>query len=317
MARALSRLGRLTGYRLERVPSVAPEPAPERQPKPKPKPKPEKLDRGSVRPPADPENDRLLTAPVFVICSVRSGSTLLRVLLNSHPEICAPHETHFQKLRVSSTWLPAVKSLGVNGLNLHDAEHLLWDRLLHRELTRSGKSIMVEKTPLNALNVDRLAAAWPDARFIFLLRHPLLTAQSWQALHPDTMETLDDAIEHTLRYMRGVEDARLRYPGLTLTYEDLTTDPERETRRVCEFLGVEWDPAMLEYGEGEHGPFRAGLGDRNDKIKSGRVQASRPLPSPEEVPDALHEIAQAWGYLPTPDPVDDLEAGALKQGETD
>jgi len=40
--------------------------------------------------------DRLVAAPVFILCTLRSGSTLLRVLLNSHSQIHAPHELHLR-----------------------------------------------------------------------------------------------------------------------------------------------------------------------------------------------------------------------------
>src|SRR3712207_4275572 len=50
--------------------------------------------------------DRLVTAPTFVLCSVRSGSTLLRVLLNSHSQIHAPHELHlrFVTAGITAKW---------------------------------------------------------------------------------------------------------------------------------------------------------------------------------------------------------------------
>jgi len=48
----------------------------------------------------DGGGDRLLEAPAFVLCSVRSGSTLLRVLLDSHSQIHSPHEMHLRALRV-------------------------------------------------------------------------------------------------------------------------------------------------------------------------------------------------------------------------
>ena len=44
--------------------------------------------------------DRLVTAPTFILSSVRSGSTLLRLLLDSHPDICAPHEMHLRGIGV-------------------------------------------------------------------------------------------------------------------------------------------------------------------------------------------------------------------------
>ena len=45
--------------------------------------------------------DRLVAAPVFILCTLRSGSTLLRVLLNSHSQIHGPHELHLRYVSVT------------------------------------------------------------------------------------------------------------------------------------------------------------------------------------------------------------------------
>jgi hypothetical protein len=102
------------------------------------------------------------------------------------------------------------------------------------------------------------------------------------------------------RYCDAIEAARHTYDGHTVRYEDITADPERETRRLCEFLGVAWEPGMLDYGQFDHGRMKAGLGDWSEQIKSGQVQAPKPLPAPEEVPEALRALTEAWGY-PTAD----------------
>jgi len=91
--------------------------------------------------------DRLVAAPVFILCTLRSGSTLLRVLLNSHSQIHAPHELHLRYVSVTldKTW--SKRSMKQMGLDAGTLEYLLWDRLLHRELSGSGKRMIVEKTP--------------------------------------------------------------------------------------------------------------------------------------------------------------------------
>ena len=117
---------------------------------------------------------------MFVICTLRSGSTLLRVLLDSHSQIRSPHELHLRYVSVHFDQKWSERSMKELGLDTRAAEYLLWDRLLHRELTASGKSIIADKTPNNVFIVDRLREAWPDARFIFLLRHPGAIARSRQ-----------------------------------------------------------------------------------------------------------------------------------------
>ncbi|MCG5218779.1 sulfotransferase family protein [Streptosporangium sp. KLBMP 9127] len=249
-----------------------------------------------VRPPSDPAADRLLADPVFVLSPVRSGSTLLRVMLNSHSQIHAPHEVHVRRVTVNLPTEPVQQAMDALGHTHSDVEHLLWDRLLHRELVRSGKRILVEKTPSNVFAFKRLATCWPDARFVFLIRHPLSIARSWHEADP-AARPMEEAIRHTFQYMKYLQDARSRLDGLTLSYEDLTADPAAQTRRVCDFLGVAWESGMIQYGEHGHGEFVKGIGDWRDKIRTGTVQPGRPLPGADEVPEALTDIARSWGYI--------------------
>lgn len=244
--------------------------------------------------PAEP-GSRLLAAPVFVLCSVRSGSTLLRMLLNAHPAVHAPHELHLGGLQVHAASKRTAAAFTGLRLNSVELEHLLWDRVLHRELQRSGKQILVEKTPNNALIWQRLVACWPDARFLFLLRHPATVTASWKDAHSGR-RSRDEVLAKVLRSMRAVESARKNLSGVTVRYEDLTAEPAAQTQRVCSFLGIDWDPGMLEYLNGGES-FTRGLGDWREKIRSGRVQPARPLPA-EPIPPELLEICGQWGYLP-------------------
>ena len=241
--------------------------------------------------------DRLVKAPAFILSSVRSGSTLLRVLLNSHSLIHSPHELHLRHIKVDLDAAYAEKALNEIGLDEERLRFLLWDRVLHRELSASDKKLIVNKTPNDVFIADAIRKCWPDARFIFLLRHPAATARSRAAARKDK-DTEARNLEMVLRYANALEDARRKYDGLTVRYEDLTTEPERVTRDVCAFLGVAWERGMLEYGEHEHGRFKAGLGDWSDKIKSGQIQPAEPVPSPDEIPPELREISEAWGYVP-------------------
>ncbi len=250
----------------------------------------------AVPPAAVRPADRLLERPAFVLSTVRSGSTLLRVLLDSHPDIHAPHELHLRDIQVRLRTRYARRSLRELGIEQRQLRYLLWDRLLQRTLTASGKRLLVNKTPSDVFIAERILECWPDARFIFLLRHPLAIARSRQATRPQDSEERNAA--KVLRYGEALEGARRAHPGLTVRYEDLTRDPEQETRRLCAFLGVRWAPRMLDSGRFEHGRYRPGLGDWKGKIHSGAVQPAAPDPAPEDVPAALRPLAEAWGYLP-------------------
>jgi hypothetical protein len=242
--------------------------------------------------------DRLLVAPAFVLCSVRSGSTLLRVLLDSHSKIHSPQELHLRDLSVKVKTDYATKSLGEIGLDDEQLRFLLWDRLLQRELAAAGKQVLVNKSPNDVFIADLIARCWTDARFIYLLRHPGAIARSRQETRPQDSPERNASM--VLRYGNAIEQARAAHPGATVRYEDLTADPRGETQKLCAFLGLEWEPAMLDYGRFDHGRMKPGLGDWKAKIKSGEIQQADPPPPLEEIHPSLHELCVAWGYEPAP-----------------
>jgi hypothetical protein len=238
--------------------------------------------------------DRLVEAPIFIMCTLRSGSTLLRVLLNSHSQLHAPHELHLRYVSVHLDEKWSERSMKELGLDEKTLEYLLWDRILQRELSSSGKRQIVDKTPNNIFIADRLKECWPGARFVYLLRHPAAIARSRMAVKGEGFD-VDKNLALIKRYCETLEAVRQSHPGHTLRYEDLTADPAAEAKRLCAYLGVPWEPQMLEYGKFEHGRYKAGLGDWADKIKTGAVQ--KPEAPPEEIPAALRDASAAWGYL--------------------
>jgi hypothetical protein len=282
-------------------------------------------------------DSRLVESPVFILSSLRAGSTLLRVILNSHSMIRSPHEIHLQTLEIRFTKFYTQLAMEKLGLDKSELEYLLWDRLLYRELVRSGKQIVVEKTPDNIFAWRRLQECWPNARYIFLLRHPgsvltslreasrelrlmdatrklkkaenlngqLLrrrqTAAADVQQSPGPARRIDDPEEKqmtklVLTHIHAVDEAMRALPGLTVRYENLVEQPEEVATRVCSFLGVPWEPQMLDYGKHDHGSFEAYIGDFTEKIRSGEIKPARTLPQPHEVPAELREICRAWGY---------------------
>lgn len=265
-------LSRATGYELRRAP--APDAALQKMKRP---------------------GNRLVPEPAFIMCTLRSGSTLLRLMLDSHPEIYSPHELHLRYISVNFDKKEARRSMRELGLNQERLQYLLWDRILHRQLTRSGKPLIVTKTPNDVYIADRIKKCWPKSKMIFLIRHPAMIARSRMAARPgrDPVRNL----EIVRNYCGALERARQNYEGPTIRYEDLTTDPATALTTVCDHLGVTFDPVMLEYGRHDHGRTVAGLGDWKEKIRSGIVQPPEPLPAEHEIPVELRDLCATWGYL--------------------
>lgn len=241
---------------------------------------------------------RLVPAPVFVLCPIRSGSTLLRCILNTHSRICAPHELHVADLDVELTSEYVRLAMDVAGLGQLELRHLMWDRVFHEQLTCSGKDILVDKTPGNLLLWQELLRCWPEARFIFLVRNPAHILAS--ALdNRSEAQSAEHVTQLVIKYLALLGQARGELHGLTIRYEQLTTNPEETTQGVCDYLGVAWEPGMLDYGSADHGPFVFGIGDFTDMIHAGRIIPYTAPPRLAAVPDEVGAACQAWGY-PTP-----------------
>lgn len=243
---------------------------------------------------------QLVESPAFVLSSVRSGSTLLRMILNSHSKICAPHELHLRTLHVSIAQQFGKESMALLGLDERSLEHLLWDRVLDWELGASGKELIVDKTPNIVFAHKRLVEAWPNAKFIVLLRHPAGIADS--LFRAREAPDLEEVHKRVISYVNEIEKARAfakehGVPTIEVRYEELVADPERITKDLCTFLGVDWEPGMIEYGKHDHGPLVSQLGDWKDKIKSGEIQTDIVVPTKDQVPSKLVGVCRKWGYL--------------------
>src|SRR3954453_21874019 len=209
--RAVLRALRARGYELRRVGAS---------------PRPSKGDRRRAGPAASPrpsKGDRLVQQPAFVLSTVRSGSTLLRVLLDSHSQIHSPHELHLRDIAVELRSKYAERAVKEVRLDREELQNVLWDWYLNRELAATGKQILVNKTPSDVFITDQIKTCWPDARFIFLLRHPVAVAKSRHALRPQ--DSVERNHEMVLRYADALEAARAKSEGHTVRYEDLAANP--------------------------------------------------------------------------------------------
>lgn len=195
---------------------------------------------------------RLVPQPVFILSPIRAGSTLLRVLLNSHSQIRAPHEMHLRTLHVTMAREFSTDVMADLGLDKDELEHLLWDCVLHLQLQRSGKSVIVDKTPANVLMWKRLRRGWPRARYVFLLRDPASIVESVVARRADGDRAA--ATSEVLDYAAHLDAARAVLNGLTIRYEDLTADPAHTMRSVCAHLRVRWSRACSTTGASTTAP---------------------------------------------------------------
>ena len=213
----------------------------------------------------------------FVVGLGRSGTTLLRLMLDAHPALTIPPETHFVpsliqasgKLRFTPTraaeWIVEGRHRRWGDFGL-DADELLARleaiprfnapdavRAFYRLYAeRQGKPRWGDKTPDYVRKMKKIERTLPEARFIHLIRDGRDAGLSHNAriAKRGVREPLAPG-ELALRWAKRIEKAREVAAELTgyleLRYEDLVTDPEPALRRVCELIELDYDRGMLDY----------------------------------------------------------------------
>lgn len=215
--------------------------------------------------------------PMPIIVGVpRSGTTLLRFILDAHPQLAIPPETGFltDDSLLNSTAAPRELAHRLTQLPQSapawadfalDAEHFMETaerlptsaglpqvlRLFYQlYAARLGKPRYGDKTPVYLQHMQTIARQLPEARFIHILRDGRDVALSWRQtwFAPEREPEL-----LVRRWAEMIDHARAQahsLPYLELRYDQLIKDPHTQIRRVCEFIELDFDPAMLDYHRG-------------------------------------------------------------------
>lgn len=196
----------------------------------------------------------------FLVGAERSGSTLLRLMLAHHPKLSwIPEFTfaldNFPDRAADARQAAAALSHGIDSANflaalgVHVDARLpygeMLDHLLQQVQNEQGTRLVGATIHRH---FDRLVRVWPEARFIHLIRDGRDVARSrigmgW-AGNVWTSAPVWTATE------RSWDEARRTLPKaqvLDVRFEDLVAKPESELDRICDFLGVAYDSAMLSY----------------------------------------------------------------------
>ncbi|MFQ5446119.1 MAG: aminotransferase class III-fold pyridoxal phosphate-dependent enzyme, partial [Saprospiraceae bacterium] len=241
-------------------------------------------------------------SPIFILAPPRSGTTLLRVMLAGHPSLFACNELqllHFDTLKERSAAYTGKFSLWSEGLiravmelkncEADEAKILLQEledkgvttrEMFEKLQTWAGGRILVDKSPsyvLDAAALRKAEADFQNARYIQLVRHPYSMVRSFEKYHMDQVLYLHshdfnvrqlgelvwlESQKNTAAFFAGIRENR----KCTILYEDLITRPEKVMREMCETLGLEFHPGLLN-------PYE----DLDKKMTDGIYQNSRSM----------------------------------------
>jgi tetratricopeptide (TPR) repeat protein len=195
------------------------------------------------------------TRPVFVLGMPRSGTSLTEQILASHSEIEGAGELSFaydtahsirlmveEKFPDNMTLLSAEQyaELGHHYMTKHAAEHL-------------AARYVVDKTPLNFQYIGLLALALPNAKFVHCHREPVANCFSIHRMPFDEKQTYAHSLEslgrYYTRYWQFMQDWHEMFPGriLDVRYEDTVANIESQSRRLLEFLDLEFEEGVLDF----------------------------------------------------------------------
>ena len=218
-------------------------------------------------------------APLFIVGANRSGTTLLRLLLNAHSQVAIPDEiNYFYSFRHANYYRWEAPGLSAGQFEAFVDDFLRSNRPVTPELDldalrtdilggpvdlrrpykllleawarHHGKARWGEKTPGNVYNAHYIVAMFPDAHFIQIVRDPRAVVHSMQK----TSFFPDDVVFNAYNLRKSLAEGRSHFETtvppaqrLTIRYEDLVQAPVPTLRRVCSFAGLEYEDQMLTF----------------------------------------------------------------------
>ncbi|CAD5967352.1 Dimodular nonribosomal peptide synthase [Planktothrix agardhii] len=230
----------------------------------------------------DERDDNSKNPPaIFILSPYRSGSTLLRVILGGNPQLFAPPELELlgfntlgeRKAQFSGRynfWMEGTirTIMEIKGCNAEEAIAIM-EELEDKNLTSKqfyrllqewlGDKILIDKTPSYSLDLETLRRAgrnFHNPLYIHLVRHPLATMRSYEEArveqtfpyeHPFKRRELAELVwlishQNILEFLQQVSPQR----QYQVKFEDIVKQPQKTIESLCQFLGVEFNPDMLQ-----------------------------------------------------------------------
>ena len=191
--------------------------------------------------------------PIFVVGVMGSGTTLLRLMLDSHPNLAIAQETTFGRAVLAHKWIPFwlfggewYRRLGWTEEELDVELRRFYATIFGRFAEQQGKQRWGDKSPHHLWMMRDLASVFPEAVFVAAVRHPGAVASSQHHRFGWSWGRAMDRWERghlELAHRGGDLGDRLA----VVRYEDLVLDAEQTLRELLAWLGEPWSPAVTQH----------------------------------------------------------------------
>jgi hypothetical protein len=274
--------------------------------------------------------------PIFVVGAPRSGTTLLQLILNAHPDVAIHGEIHFfdavlqLKREIPDLARPGAldhffRELGrINALRyipdvagrletvrerMEEARapaYELFFRLLIETFAEARHAARCgEKTPQNIRYLAELSAIFPRAKIVHIVRDPRDVVASHMRMPwaPDSL--LLNALKWKIDMLYVAEFLQGGGTLHEMRYEDLVSEPEAALRSLCSFVEIPWDAQMLEFNRSaddqiRNEPWKSGTRRRlNADAISGWKEVWTPAQA-HLVQTVCSPFLEKYGYAPEP-----------------
>ena len=191
--------------------------------------------------------------PIFIVSAMGSGSTLMRLILDSHERIGIPQETGFMRAYNAHQFVPFKHSgrgwarrMGWTRKELDHELALFYERIFTRYIERHGKQRWGDKTPLHTWHVDAMLRLFPEASFIGMMRHPGGSVASNMSRFGHRYARASAGVMlHDREIARQAAAHGDRF--VVVRYEDLVLRPQPLLRELLDWLGEPWSDKVLEH----------------------------------------------------------------------
>ena len=200
--------------------------------------------------------------PVFIVGMPRSGTSLVEQIAASHSRVFGAGERK-DVGRICDAVLDRYRDKPIEDWDMDFARRLADEHVAHLEVLGREAARVTDKMLDNIFFLGMIAVLLPAARVIFCRREARDTCLScyFQRFAEGHLFSYDlaDCGKQFLEIERLADHWRRVLPlsMLTVDYETLIADPEGESRRLIEFLGLDWEPACLEFHRTERPVFSA------------------------------------------------------------